>query len=136
VFLRSSPVNLWCVVHAIANHCDTLAALLKALHRRSLVSRKHLRCDLVYTDVFRDRIGYRFGISGDHCDSDSKPMQFLNGLIGFGPNLVLDGEAAEQFPFGEDIENRLAIRGPLSRQLFRLLRILLLCPRSTDAVPR
>src|SRR5207302_9336986 len=33
----------WCVVHAVTHHCDTLAALLKALHRRSLVSRKHLR---------------------------------------------------------------------------------------------
>ena len=45
-------------------------------------------------------------------------MKFLNGLIGFGPNLILDGESAEQCPFGDDIENRLSIRRPLDRRLF------------------
>jgi hypothetical protein len=32
-------------------------------------------------------------------------MKFLNSLIGFGSNLILDGESAEQFPFGDDMEN-------------------------------
>ena len=45
-------------------------------------------------------------------------MQFLNGLIGFGPNLILDGESTEQFPFGDDIENCLSLGCPLVRQLF------------------
>ena len=30
-------------------------------------------------------------------------MKFLNSLIGFGSDLILDGESAEQFPFADDI---------------------------------
>jgi hypothetical protein len=45
-------------------------------------------------------------------------MQFLNGPVGFGPNLILDGESAEQFPFGDDIENCLSLGHPGGRRLF------------------
>ena len=63
-------------------------------------------------------------------------MKFLNGFIGFGPNLIFDGESSEQFPFGDDIENRLSFRMPTGSSTFQRLWVLSPCPRSTDAVLR
>jgi hypothetical protein len=33
----------------------------------------------------------------------TNPMKFRNRFIGFGPNLIFDGESAEQSSFGDDI---------------------------------
>jgi len=65
------------------------------------LSGENLSCDFIYTDSLGNRIGHRLGISGDHCHPDAKAMKLHNALSGFGPNLILDGESAQQFPFGD-----------------------------------
>src|ERR1019366_9545207 len=58
------------------------------------------------------------GIPGDHCDLDTKLMKFRDGFMGFGPNLVLDSESAEQSPVCDDRENRLSLGRPGGRKFF------------------
>src|ERR1035437_9628333 len=106
-----------CVIYAVTDHRDSFPAGLKTFDRRCLVCRKDLGCDLIYTDALGDRIGHRLGIPGDHCDPDTKLMKFRDGFMGFGSNLVLNGESAEQSPVCDHREDSLSLGRP-SRRLF------------------
>jgi hypothetical protein len=44
-------------------------------------------------------------------------MKFRDDFTGFGPSLILDGESAEQFSSGDDIENCLSFGCSDGRQL-------------------
>jgi hypothetical protein len=55
----------------------------------SLISGKNLSCDSIYTDSLGNRIGHRLGLSANHRDPNAKAMKLLDGLFGFGADLVL-----------------------------------------------
>jgi hypothetical protein len=59
--------------------------------------------DLIYANASGDRIRNRLGVSGDHCDPDSKAMKFCDGFTGLRPNLIFDADDAEQSHFGDNI---------------------------------
>jgi hypothetical protein len=65
---------------------------------RSLVSGQNLRCEFIYTDSPGDRIGHCLGISGDHCDPDTKAMKFLDGLLDSGRISSSTAKAPSSFP--------------------------------------
>ena len=47
-------------------------------------------------------------------------MKVRDGFMGFGPNLIFDGEGAEKSPVGDDIQNRLSLGRPSGCQLFNV----------------
>src|SRR6266481_1772952 len=112
----------WCVVHAVTYHCDLLAAGLKALYRRSLVSGEDLGCDLIDSDTAGDRIGDCLGISGDHRDPDTKLMKFGDRFTRFGPNLIFECESSEQSALSDGIEDRLSVCCPCGCQFSNFWR--------------
>jgi hypothetical protein len=98
----------WCIVYAIAHHCNSLAAGLEPLDGRFLIGRQDLRSDFIDAEPPRNRICYRLCIPCDHSDSDAELVQSLDCLGGLRPNLVFDRECADHGAVSKNIKNCLS----------------------------
>ncbi|MNW60212.1 hypothetical protein D3C74_381770 [compost metagenome] len=61
----------------------------------ALVSRTHTGEDLVDAELVRDRLRHGLGVTRDHDDADAATVQGVDRLAGLGPDLVGQGERAE-----------------------------------------
>ena len=120
------------VVDAVADHGDRAAALLEALDGSGLVRRQHLRGDLVDAEPARDRVGDRLAVAGDHRDPDAEAVQRVDRLLRLRPDLVLDGDGADDASGDDDMQDGPTLTIPVRRDGQRFERHLGEQPRAAD----
>src|SRR5690606_40232697 len=103
-----------CVVDAVTDHGHDPALALELGDLLTLVLGPDLGEDLVDAELAGHGAGDRFGVAGDHHHVRAELVEGVDGLAGFGPDLVVQGQCAGDVAVDENVQHRGAARGPFS----------------------